>query len=240
LQNHRRAQELGKAFNRAVGSSMAASSKVNFVQAHVLQISDEAAESGIRYVTAERYIEGDYVKFNGNDGHVGRYTCQAARTAAAFSHFTFDHTSGSEMCVDIQGVSTTWTDPQLHSASKCFGVADHGREGMKRFFRSHECNDLCERLKLRRVSAESLELGAPVELSKCVICLSGPRERLCLPCRHLCLCDECGGDPSTFGGQCPICRGSVPSTVAVRRAPGAEAPETYIRESQLARMSVGN
>ena len=33
----------------------------------------------------------------------------------AFSHFTYQHTQGRMIVVDIQGVDDTYTDPQIHS-----------------------------------------------------------------------------------------------------------------------------
>ena len=79
LQNHRRAQEFAKAFNAAIDKVRESEcSKVRFVPAYVLKISDEAQEAGCRYVTAERYISGNYVKLNGNDGFVDSQSGQAA------------------------------------------------------------------------------------------------------------------------------------------------------------------
>lgn len=47
----------------------------------------------------------------------------------------------------------------------------------------------------------------------CVVCLSDPRNTAILPCRHLCLCEECARE-LTIGAQlrgdtCPICRGKI-------------------------------
>jgi len=206
------------------------------VPAYVIQISD-GSDMGFRYVTAERYIPGSYVKFNGNDGYVNEdVEGEVGGIVAAFSHFSFDHTDGREICVDIQGVGCTWTDPQLHTCQKSFGPADLGEEGMRRFFRSHSCSPLCYAMQLRRVDSEKLSLGAPLDpedpcLQKreCLICLDGERVVVCQPCGHLCFCTRCVTDGTLDAiSDCPVCRKKIESTTRVR--PGCKPPSTFVRK----------
>eukprot|EP00931_Biecheleriopsis_adriatica_P114744 TRINITY_DN90659_c0_g1_i1.p1 TRINITY_DN90659_c0_g1~~TRINITY_DN90659_c0_g1_i1.p1 ORF type:complete len:504 (-),score=61.72 TRINITY_DN90659_c0_g1_i1:141-1652(-) len=168
LENHSRAQQLASKFNEAVVERTSASLhqilNVQFVQAHVIQVSDESSETGLRYVTAERFIPGDFIKLNSNDGFVNlQVDADLADLAGAFSHFTFDHTAGSELCVDIQGVARKWTDPQFHSRTEKFGPGDLGKTGMRRFFKSHRCSRFCIALKLRRVDSRTLTSGDVVQ-----------------------------------------------------------------------------
>ncbi|CAE7470299.1 ak1 [Symbiodinium natans] len=230
LQNHHRAQEFAKEFNAAIDTAGGEeASKVKFVPAYVLKITDEAQTSGFRYVTAERYISGTYVKLNGNDGFVESFQDgEAAKVAAAFSHFTFQQSGGQELCVDIQGVGTTWTDPQIHSLQKQFGIADLGKGGMDMFFTSHECGSLCRKLLL-----SSSVLHRPRQ--PCVVCLDGPRRILCQPCRHLCLCEACAVDLRGGDSKCPICRDPATAFVLVADEQSVRS-STYIRESELDRM----
>lgn len=47
----------------------------------------------------------------------------------------------------------------------------------------------------------------------CVICLTDPRNTAVLPCRHLCVCEECAKQlqvgAATRNDHCPICRGNI-------------------------------
>ncbi|EQC35519.1 hypothetical protein SDRG_06810 [Saprolegnia diclina VS20] len=100
---------------------------------------------GLPAFTAEPFMDGDYRKFNNNSG----WTQKAATTAQAFSHFTWQHTLGQALVVDLQGVDGLWTDPQIHALDKTlFGRGNLGEEGMTRFFATHECNALCTALGL--------------------------------------------------------------------------------------------
>eukprot|EP00736_Rhodelphis_marinus_P003361 Rmarinus@m.7059 len=49
----------------------------------------------------------------------------------------------------------------------------------------------------------------PASGSECVICLTDPRNMAVLPCRHLCLCQDCAKTLGTQSTGCPVCRGPV-------------------------------
>ncbi|KAG3187609.1 hypothetical protein PC128_g12552 [Phytophthora cactorum] len=51
------------------------------------------------------------------------------------------------------------------------------------------------------------------ELKLCVICLSNEKTILCLPCRHLCLCEACSRREEV--AKCPICRLEIEEMLAV-------------------------
>ena len=42
--------------------------------------------------------------------------------------------------------------------------------------------------------------------SDCVICLSNKRNTMVMPCKHICLCNECADVLSNNKSDCPICR----------------------------------
>jgi len=87
----------------------------------------------------------------------------------AFSHFSYVRSGGRLMVVDLQGSlvqddgqrTYVLTDPAIHQerdnrrgglqfkVRRQFGRTDRGREGMKAFFETHECNDICRLFKFR-------------------------------------------------------------------------------------------
>ena len=53
------------------------------------------------------------------------------------------------MIVDLQGASTTLTDPQIHCLDDHrFGKGNLGYEGILKFFLTHSCNKYCHHLNL--------------------------------------------------------------------------------------------
>jgi hypothetical protein len=41
---------------------------------------------------------------------------------------------------------------------------------------------------------------------ECVVCLSDLKDTAVLPCRHMCLCSQCGEQLRHQSNRCPICR----------------------------------
>jgi len=77
----------------------------------------------------------------------------------AFSHWTYRFSRREHLVCDLQGVFDkranpnvfVFTDPCIHTMrKKSFGPTSRGRQGMNAFFKSHECNALCELLGLLR------------------------------------------------------------------------------------------
>ena len=118
-------------------------------------------------ILAQKFLEGDYIKYNNNYGFVNSNKSNICMVAQTFSHFTYDYSSGSMMVVDIQGAHSDeagllLTDPAIHSIvhKHKFGNTNHGKIGMLRFFKTHECNDYCTMLKLmdsNKLTIEELE-----------------------------------------------------------------------------------
>ncbi|KDO19583.1 hypothetical protein SPRG_21492 [Saprolegnia parasitica CBS 223.65] len=103
--------------------------------------------------TAEPYISGEYLKYNNNDGwseDMGRDESNAqVLTAQAFSHFTFQQTLGKLLIVDLQGVGSIFTDPQIHALDTTkYGQGNLGMVGIQKFLANHKCNRICNALRL--------------------------------------------------------------------------------------------
>jgi hypothetical protein len=105
----------------------------------------------------ERRIYQKIHKWNNNSGGVSMD--DYASTLQSFSHWTHHFTSGRLMVVDLQGVKTQnntylLTDPAIHfqdlnryrEARTNLGV-----KGMREFFHTHVCTEVCEKLDLEKV-----------------------------------------------------------------------------------------
>ncbi|KAJ1443761.1 kinase-like domain-containing protein [Ochromonadaceae sp. CCMP2298] len=83
----------------------------------------------------------------------------------AFSHWTYNYTQGESLVCDVQGVlgnsSFQLTDPSIHSSTRRYGSTDHGRNGQRNFFKTHECNPLCRALYLRPAAAAQPAVKGP-------------------------------------------------------------------------------
>lgn len=56
------------------------------------------------------------------------------------------------MIVDLQGVQSILTDPQIHTyadSDTSYGMGNLGTEGMAAFFATHKCNGICNLMNLK-------------------------------------------------------------------------------------------
>lgn len=51
---------------------------------------------------------------------------------------------------------------------------------------------------------------------ECVICMSNERDTTVLPCRHMCMCQECAAALKTQTNKCPICRMEIESLLHIK------------------------
>eukprot|EP00928_Gymnodinium_smaydae_P072882 TRINITY_DN5616_c0_g1_i1.p1 TRINITY_DN5616_c0_g1~~TRINITY_DN5616_c0_g1_i1.p1 ORF type:complete len:661 (+),score=80.82 TRINITY_DN5616_c0_g1_i1:87-2069(+) len=198
------------------------------------------AQDAYSFFTVETYLEGKYVKMCDNNGWVNYdVPVDVMNEAAAFSHFTFEHSAGGVIAVDIQGVGRSWTDPQLHSKKKKYGLGDLGTIGMQKFFASHRCNAICKLLKLAPVDAKTLKVVSPCKVEEtvtkeCVVCLDMPRSVICRPCGHWCLCSSCHTTMTAAGAgfSCPLCSVRCKEVLEMTSQTGLG---TYTRDSMIKR-----
>jgi len=138
-----------------------------FSEVGVYNKQGDADEESFHFC-GEKYLSGNWVKLNNNDGYVNDHEFGAhCPIAQAFSHFTFDRSNGELMVVDLQGVceerrqdgetllTFKLTDPQVHCAKTAqheqwnFGRGDFHADGMSTFFQNHRPGKWCKELKLR-------------------------------------------------------------------------------------------
>jgi hypothetical protein len=138
---------------------------VDFIFTCWYEIEDPAAAGlspSMTKFTAEPYIGAEYQKYNSNTGWKCAADVPLADTAQAFSHFTWQATKGKHLVVDLQGVDSVFTDPQIHSVEATrFGVGNLSTEGIVTFFSTHECNSVCRALSLGSFGSSLEEEEAP-------------------------------------------------------------------------------
>lgn len=127
-----------------------------------------------QFYNIEPFLPGKYQKFNDNFKYVHPATHfnkedgiaqgltkkqikrkmrskRFSRLAQAYSHFTYVHSRGQCIVVDIQGVGAYYTDAQIHTRNgKGFGLGNLGAPGLVAFVGSHACTRVCRALGLRR------------------------------------------------------------------------------------------
>lgn len=138
-------QGYAEVFNRVLAAKgLPSSLHVSFLPVSVLHFP--TLSNGTTYATIEPFLPGDYVKLNDN---TGRKKSQGAELAQVFSYFTYIASGGSLVVCDIQGVGSTFTDPQIHSIDgKLFGAGNLGVIGINRFLNSLEPSELLDKLGL--------------------------------------------------------------------------------------------
>ncbi|ETO21200.1 myosin heavy chain kinase [Reticulomyxa filosa] len=120
--------------------------KIAFLATSVILLQDQTLDVKDRFYCVEEYLHGSYVKHL--DNHGGDE--QLRNTPAAFAHFTYEASNNQLLVCDIQGVGDLYTDPQIHTIDgRGFGRGNLGIDGMLRFLRTHQCNAICQHLKLQ-------------------------------------------------------------------------------------------
>ena len=122
--------------------------KVDFLEAFVLNLKQR---EGSEVCFVERYIDGEYKKYNNSVGWVSED--KTRNTRHAFAHFTYEASKRKLLVDDIQAVNDIYVDPQVHSINnlninKPFDRGNLGSRGIENFLRTHRCNPICRYLTL--------------------------------------------------------------------------------------------
>ena len=153
-------------FNRKMAEFGIKDKKFIYVPVELIYIPTRT--EGTQYFLLEPYIEGEYLKFNNNNGYVNKIEEVKYPILQTFSHFSYSFSKGLVMVTDLQGVvlkdSFKLTDPAIHTADNKKQLPDPtnlGPNGMAAFFKSHECNHFCRIMELK--TPETLDTAAPFE-----------------------------------------------------------------------------
>ncbi|XP_078069997.1 transient receptor potential cation channel subfamily M member 6 [Mustelus asterias] len=110
--------------------------------------------SANQWLTMEKYMNGQFRKYNNNNGDELIPTNLLEETMLAFSHWSYEYTRGELLVLDLQGVGENLTDPSVIKAEEktsqemVFGPANLGEEAIRNFTVNHHCNTCCRKLKL--------------------------------------------------------------------------------------------
>ncbi|KAK4444704.1 hypothetical protein QBC34DRAFT_474115, partial [Podospora aff. communis PSN243] len=149
------AQALCKAFALEFNAMLPEKYSLDFIVVTCLERAPGTARDGDkRLMSLEPWIQGEYVKYNSNQGWVNNSKPDDPifQAAQAFSHFTFERTEGNFMVTDLQGVGRVLTDPALQKLDPSYlplSEANLGADGFYWFFSTHTCNAVCKQLRLQ-------------------------------------------------------------------------------------------
>jgi len=150
LSCHAAATSLALSFNELIRPHTAVT--LHFVQNMLIRLDHRPDQP---YMTWEEpIVVGHWEKYNNNSGMC--LPCPSLTTGTdhsavqAFSHWTHSMSGGRLMVVDCQGAYDqaqqrfTLTDPAIHCVSLLkYGGTNIGKKGFARFFKTHQCNDIC-------------------------------------------------------------------------------------------------
>lgn len=110
--------------------------------------------SANQWLTIEKYMTGEFRKYNNNNGDEITPRNTLEELMLAFSHWTYEYTRGELLVLDLQGVGENLTDPSVikpedkQSRGMVFGPANLGEDAIRNFIAKHRCNSCCRKLKL--------------------------------------------------------------------------------------------
>nr|XP_012615260.1 transient receptor potential cation channel subfamily M member 6 isoform X4 [Microcebus murinus] len=110
--------------------------------------------SANQWLTIEKYMTGEFRKYNNNNGDEITPSTTLEELMLAFSHWTYEYTRGELLVLDLQGVGENLTDPSVikpedkQSRGMVFGPANLGEDAIRNFIAKHRCNSCCRKLKL--------------------------------------------------------------------------------------------
>ncbi|XP_026042278.1 transient receptor potential cation channel subfamily M member 6 isoform X2 [Astatotilapia calliptera] len=150
IQQQRAAQKMMQVFNQVKPDDLHHSPRF-------LDVSLVLWHSNGQWLTIERNMSGDFMKYNNNTGEEITPCCSLEEMLLAFSHWTYEYSRRELLVLDIQGVGEELTDPTVimaedQSVSRgemLFGPDNLGDAGINGFLQKHSCSAWCHRLGLK-------------------------------------------------------------------------------------------
>ncbi|KAK1806892.1 hypothetical protein P4O66_005375, partial [Electrophorus voltai] len=106
IQQQRAAQKLMQVFNQVKPITVPHS--LRFLDVSLLYWPAEG-----EWLTIERNMSGDFMKYSNNTGEEIAPSCGLEETVLAFSHWTYEYTCRELLVLDLQGVGMELTDPSV-------------------------------------------------------------------------------------------------------------------------------
>jgi hypothetical protein len=172
----KKASDLAKQFNEAVkkapllkpsGDEVSKPPPIVFLKCSVYEYYNRLVRCGL---LVEKYLNGRFTKYNGNDGYVKDTDNRDEATldlavgevkltdfVQAFSHWVYEISEHNLVVCDLQGILDLegilpvfrLTDPAICSKKRHrYGKTDLGMRGIRNFCRYHKCNGVCRALSL--------------------------------------------------------------------------------------------
>ncbi|KAL7988739.1 hypothetical protein Chor_007658 [Crotalus horridus] len=145
IQQQRAAQKLLYTFNQMKPHSIPYTPR--FLEVFLIY-----CHSANQWLTIEKYMTGEFRKYNNNNGDEITPSNLLEEVMLAFSHWSYEYTRGELLVLDLQGVGENLTDPSVikpeDKQGMAFGPANLGEEAFKNFISKHCCNSCCRKLKL--------------------------------------------------------------------------------------------
>ncbi|XP_036847247.2 transient receptor potential cation channel subfamily M member 6 isoform X3 [Manis javanica] len=147
IQQQRAAQKLIYTFNQVKPQTIRYTPR--FLEVFLIY-----CHSANQWLTIEKYMTGEFRKYNNNNGDEIAPTNTLEELLLAFSHWTYEYTRGELLVLDLQGVGENLTDPSVikpedkQSRGMVFGPANLGEDAIRNFIAKHRCNSCCRKLRL--------------------------------------------------------------------------------------------
>uniref|UniRef100_A0A8C6QL25 non-specific serine/threonine protein kinase n=1 Tax=Nannospalax galili TaxID=1026970 RepID=A0A8C6QL25_NANGA len=159
IQQQRAAQKLIYTFNQVKPQTIPYTPR--FLEVFLIY-----CHSANQWLTIEKYMTGEFRKYNNNNGDEIAPSNTLEELMLAFSHWTYEYTRGELLVLDLQGVGENLTDPSVikpedkQSRGMVFGPANLGEDAIRSFIAKHRCNSCCRKLRLPDLKRNDYSLGS--------------------------------------------------------------------------------